>query len=73
MFTVFMSAYIQIVMTTRSCLQLGVYRLSQYQLTHWDSYSSLNPSYKDDECNEKSHGQVQVDVQQCSLVERLPV
>ena len=55
------------------CLQLGVYRLSQYQLTHWDSYGSLNPSYKDDKCNEKSYGQVQVDVQQCSLVERLPV
>ena len=43
------------------------------KLTYWDSYGSLNASYKDDKRNEKGYGQVQVDVQQCSLVERLPV
>ena len=59
---------------TSLCLYLGhIYRLSQYHLTYWDSYGSLNASYKDDKCNEKGYGQVQVDVQQCSLVERLPV
>ena len=55
---------------TSLCLHLGdIYRLSQYHVTYWDSYGSLSASYKDDECNEKVYGQVQVDVQQCSLVE----